>query len=108
MSCKMFCLLSGDCKAGVKFPLLRALNTELVRRSEGEDPEEDGETCDPKDYEVRPTRRPVVTRKPWSPSPSTSPDISNDLSQDNLPSQPSQPSNSGEHERDEKRRAEQN
>ena len=93
-------MFSGDCKDGVKFPLLRALNTELVRRSEGEGPEEDGEACDTKDYETRPTRGPVVTRKPWSPSPSTSSDISNDLSQDNLPSQPSQPSNSGEHERE--------
>ena len=61
-------------------------------KTNGEEIIDDGGDCDAADYV---TRKPVTTRKPWSPPSTPSSDISNDLDGDNLPS----PSNSGEHEK---------
>ena len=87
------CFMSGNCK-NEKFPLLRALNSALIRRTEGYGAEDEGGECVAADYS---TRRPVVTRKPWSPSVTPSSAISNDLQDDVAlpPSPPSQPSSSG-------------
>ena len=67
-------MIAGEC-GGAKFPLLRALNTALVARTEGAAAAvEVTARCEAAAYTEPPaTKRPRVTRKPWVPRVSSAP-----------------------------------
>ena len=90
-------MIAGEC-GGAKFPLLRALNTALVARTEGAAAAaEVTARCEAAAYTEPPaTKRPRVTRKPWvpraSPAPAPAPASSSSAAVQ------ASPSESGEHQ----------
>ena len=88
-------MIAGEC-GGAKFPLLRALNTALVARTEGAAAAaEVTARCEAAAYTEPPaTKRPRVTRKPWVPRVSSAPTPASSSSAAVQES----PSESGEHQ----------
>ena len=86
-------MIAGEC-GGAKFPLLRALNTALVARTEGAAAAaEVTARCEAAAYTEPPaTKRPRVTRKPWVPRVSSAPASSSSAAVQESPSE------SGEHQ----------